>query len=111
MLDAIITGVISGITVFIGLYALLNSGFFEQRIQGILFNFIEACSQNEDLMKNLYQIGAIIGHGLTGGTGLQKRTGKFRWQDIIAQIAMQYFTKNLPASSENTFSKPLDEFK
>ena len=46
--------------------------------------------QTENGAKMLFGIGAMLGNGIKSGVGLQKGTGKFKWQDIIGQIASQF---------------------
>ena len=38
----------------------------------------------------LFGIGAMLGNGIKSGVGITKGTGKFKWQDIIGQIASQF---------------------
>lgn len=57
-------------------------------------NEVETWLNSEKGQKALFQIGAIIGNGAKAGIGLESRGGKFKLQDLIGQIAMQYFTGN-----------------
>ena len=46
--------------------------------------------QTENGAKMLFSIGAMLGNGIKSGVGITKGTGKFKWQDIIGQIASQF---------------------
>ena len=56
--------------------------------------------QTENGAKMLFGIGAMLGNGIKSGVGLQKSTGKFKWQDIIGQIASQFIMSKLPMQSQ-----------
>lgn len=46
----------------------------------------EVVVTNENLQKKLYYIGAVLGQGVKQGIGLSGGKGKFRWEDLAAQI-------------------------
>ena len=52
--------------------------------------------QTENGAKMLFGIGAMLGNGIKSGVGITKGTGKFKWQDIIGQIASQFIMSKLP---------------
>jgi len=60
----------------------------------------------EEGAKMFYGIGALIGNGAKAGFGLTKKSGKFRWEDLLMQIAGQYIGFN-PGQGEQT--QPLNQ--
>jgi len=50
---------------------------------------------SEEGQKLLYSIGALIGNGAMAGTGLKKKSGKFQWQDLAAQVVGSFIQKKV----------------
>lgn len=59
----------------------------------------------EDGAKLVYSIGALIGNGARQGLGINAKGGKFKFEDILAQVAagfiQQYFPTSNPQRSQN----------
>ncbi len=54
---------------------------------------LEAWINSETGQKAIYGIGAIAGSGIIAGTGFQKKSGKFKWQDLAAEVAKGWLEK------------------
>jgi len=64
--------------------------------------------QDEEMQKFLFSVGALIGQGVKSGIGLKARSGKFHWQDLIAQIIGQWVSqKTQPQQQFPPIEKPL----
>ena len=89
-----VVGFLSG-----SLVAILALGVIqkEQILEGIIENFINDLANNEELQKNLYTVGGIIGQGAKAGIGLNlpapAKGGRFSWQNVLVEIASNFFTK------------------
>jgi len=65
---------------------------------------VEKWLNSEAGVKALHSIGSIIGNGAISGAGIPKTSGKFKWQNLIGDIASQFITGKLklPASVGST---------
>jgi len=93
MIEIILSGIIAGLTPILGIYLLQKLGFFDQIIQENIGIFINEAVNDENLQKQLYFIGGILGSGIGKGVGIQKGSGKFGFKDIAMQIAAQWAQK------------------
>ena len=46
--------------------------------------------------KALYSVGVMVGNGAKDSIGLGSKGGKFKWQDLLAQIGVEWARKSLP---------------
>jgi len=74
---------------YIGIMYIKTSHIFEDIITNGIINVINDAQNDESLQKNIYTIGAIIGNGISNGTGLKSsaRGGKLSLNNLIAEIA------------------------
>jgi len=54
----------------------------------------------EDGAKMLYAIGALLGNGAKAGLGFNIKGGKFKWQDLLGEIAGGFIKKTLGIQEE-----------
>ncbi len=102
--EAIISGLIVGASLLIGLYSIIKSNILNIKILEILSDFLDDVSRNEEMAKKLYMVGAILGNGVVSGTGIQKKGGKFGIQDLIVQALGSWLNKSsneMPAPGES----------
>lgn len=91
LLNASISAIITTLSLVIGYYVLSKKAEKMIETQKILIkNDVGKWLNSETGQKALYSIGALIGNGARTGIGLQTKTGKFKLQDLIGQIAGQY---------------------
>lgn len=98
MLDIYIQILISALTVLIGLLGMvliLKRYANSDRFIDIFEDLLEEVAQNEPLQKQIYSIGGLIGSGVRAGVGIGKKGGKMSVQDLIVDIAGQYFRNKL----------------
>lgn len=68
------------------IYYVKTKGLLEETIENVILNI-----QNDpELQQALYQIGGLVGNGAKIGFGMQQKTGKFRWQDMVVELAGQF---------------------
>lgn len=72
---------------YVVLKKLFNDAFLIEKIDVIT---TEICS-DEELQRKLYSIGALLGNGIASGAGFQKKGGKYGLQDLLMQVAGQWF--------------------
>jgi len=56
--------------------------------------------------KALYGIGMMIGQGAKQSIGIGSTGGKFKWQDLLAQVGIQWAQKNLPGLGQLATETP-----
>lgn len=83
-----------GVTVILCIEYFKRTFFFEDLAENLLKNV----ATDEELQKLLYQVGGIVGSGVKGGIGLDlpKKGTRFKWQDLLIDLASQYISKTLP---------------
>ena len=105
----VLTGVGIGIfslllSSYIVIWYLKNNIILEDLIIDITQILLNNVNTDENIQKNLYTIGALIGSGISNGSGLKQtatRGGKFNLNNLLAEIATQFFTKSLNAPQQN----------
>lgn len=51
---------------------------------------LETWLNSETGQKAIFSIGAIIGNGAKAGFGIGTKGGKFKWQDLAAEVAREW---------------------
>jgi len=110
MIELVIGSLLGGIFTSIGLGVLVFYLLRTAKFNVIIEDFLSELAVNEGLQKNLYTLGALVGNGAASGAGLQKRSGKFGWNDIIMQIAANYLGKMIPQGAIEAEGQMLDRF-
>ena len=96
----------------------------DEILQSSLENVIKRFNEDEEMQKSLYQIGGILGQGVKGGMGISTpKSGRFKWQDLVAELAGQWFQKTMinnpspppepspqPGSQDILIQKPRDKW-
>jgi hypothetical protein len=109
--DALLSGLIMGITIVICGYVTLKSGLLDDKISKIMEDFVLSFQTNEELQKALYAIGALIGNGAKTGLGLTRSGGKFGFKDIMAQIVGGFVNRYIPQGINEPRPQEDDRFK
>lgn len=84
---------IGAITVFSGILIALLIGIYIGKtvfLDEILEELIKSIANNEELQKNIYAIGGLIGNGAKNGLGIAPKSGRFKWQDLIGELAVGF---------------------
>lgn len=105
----LIVSIIGWILAPIMTYVIAKSMLNTNKIIEIVEDLLDETSTNDQFKAKIFAIGALLGSGIASGTGLQAKGGKFRWQDMAAQIIGQYAQKFLvekaaPAEGANPFA-------
>ena len=93
----------------IGCISLLISGYIaiwyirkQIKLEDITLEVIDillnSVNTDENIQKQLFTIGALIGGGISQGSGLNntvKRGGKFNMNSLLAEIATNFFAKSI----------------
>jgi hypothetical protein len=93
----------------IGVISLLLSSYIviwylrkQIKLEEIVLECLDIALNNvntdETMQKQIFTIGALLGNGISQGSGLNnsaKRGGKFNMNSLIAEIATNFFTKQL----------------
>ena len=83
---------------YTGIRYIKNSHLFEDTITNGIINAINEAQNDENLQKNLYTVGALLGNGIAQGSGLKnsaKGGGKLSLNNVIAEIASSYIQKSI----------------
>lgn len=99
MLEYMVSGAISGVTVLIGLYVILKSNVFHDRIIEIMTTFVIEVGNNEEIQKSMYIIGGLLANGVKGGVGL-KSGGKTKPMDLIISMLVEKFVPTVMAENQ-----------
>lgn len=67
---------------------------------------LEKWLNSEQGQKALYFIGGLIGNGAATGLGMGKKGGKFKFEDIIGELAVGFLRGNLPVTGQSQASPP-----
>lgn len=124
-LDIVLTPVITVLTGSIVAYFMLKR--LRKEAISIAFEIIE--TKQEEIMtasteflqsaegqKLLYSLGALIGSGVMGGTGIQKKSGKFQWENLATQVIGSFLQSKtginpLPQNNPQLDQKPNNQNK
>jgi len=63
--------------------------------KGLIKGDLEKWLNSETAQKALYSIGGLIGNGAASGLGIQKGSGKFKWQNLVGDLATQFIQGKL----------------
>lgn len=103
-----LAGAMAGIYV---IYHLKAIQFFE----GIAENLINDLSTDEELQKNLYQLGGIVGQGVKAGIGINlpvaNRGGKFKMQDFLLELIGNRLANPSPSPPPQPHPQPVRKDK
>lgn len=96
MIEVVINAVISALTVLLGYYVISKKAEkIVEKTKIELKDELEDWLNSENGQKALFSIGALIGNGAKSGFGLNARSGKYKPQDLLAQIAAQFIQQKL----------------
>lgn len=84
------SGVIGALSGVLGSYVVLKISFSNDTLLEKAEILLEDIAKNEAILKNVYQIGGVLGSGIAQGTGLQRKGGKFGMQDLIMSIVGRF---------------------
>lgn len=110
MIELIYQGIITLLSFFIGYY--LVSKKAEKLIESKEKQYkaaLETWLNSETGAKALYAIGAMIGTGAKQSIGINTRGGKFKFKDILAQVAGNWISNNLPGIGAMNQNNPTQE--
>lgn len=97
----LIVSVIGWFMAPISAYVIAKTMLNRNRILDIFEDIMDETSTNEQFKAKLFAVGAILGSGIMSGTGIQTKTGKFKWQDLAAQVIGQYAQKYLGGQQQS----------
>jgi len=63
--------------------------------KGLIKADLENWLNSETAQKALYQLGGLIGNGAASGLGIQKGSGKFKWQNLVGELATNFISGKL----------------
>lgn len=96
ILNASLSAIISGLTLLMGYYVLTKKAEkMVEKQKNLIKSDVQSWLNSENGQKALYSIGALVGNGARTGIGLQTKSGKFKWQDLVGQIVGSYVQKNV----------------
>ena len=85
-------GFLSGsLAMIAGIYYLKKTSFIEETIE----NVITDLGRDEQMQKDLYVIGGILGQGIKGGIGLANTGGRMNLKSLGVSFAAQFLEKIL----------------
>jgi len=70
---------------------------------------LNSVNTDENVQKNIYTIGALLGNGISQGSGMKQtvnRGGKFNLNNIISEIAANFIANKINASSPSSYQSP-----
>lgn len=111
---AVINSVITILSAFIVYYlfekkAEKTINFYKNQLK----NEAETWLNSESGQKAIYSIGAIIGNGAKAGIGIKTSGGKFKFENLIAEIAGRFIqdriSPNIPQESQVLNNKTPDK--
>lgn len=101
------------LAIFLGLTSIILTYLYINRfrfIQEIISYSLDFVANTEDNQKLLYQISGLIASGIKGGIGIDlstvKRAGKLKWQDLVIELAAQYFKNSGVSPSPSPAPSP-----
>lgn len=103
---AVTSAVITALLVFLIAYWALKTHKIENVIIDSMETLVKEISNDPELQKNVYAMGALLGNGAKGGLGLNMRGGKFKLEDIIIGALGQFLGGNKQESSNNSSALP-----
>jgi len=90
IVDIFALSVIPILLTVILLYVILKTGILEHKISEILSNWLINASEDAEIQKAIYILGALAANGAKSGFGL-KASGKMKLTDIVIQALAQKF--------------------
>jgi hypothetical protein len=100
---AFVSTLLSGYVLY---YLVKKDGFLNEIIEESAFNLVKEAQTNENFQKDLYTIGGLIGSGAKGGLGITNKSGRFKWQDIAAELAAKWIENGITGSSSPSPATP-----
>jgi len=83
------------------------------KLEDITLNVVDillnSVNTDENVQKGVYTLGAIIGNGIANGSGMKQtvgKGGKFSLNNFLAELATNYITKSINASSSSPLQTP-----
>jgi uncharacterized membrane protein YbjE (DUF340 family) len=109
MLEYALSMLIVPITILIACIYIKH--FIEKTIENSkkeLKNEVEMWLNSEKGQKALYAIGALVGSGMKAQFSFLTKGGKFKWQDLVAQIGIGWAQKSglIPTAQGTTETAP-----
>jgi len=98
----LIVSIVGWILAPIMTYVIAKSMLNTDKIIEIVEDLLDETATNDQFKAKVFAIGALLGSGIASGTGLQAKGGKFKWQDLAAQIIGQYAQKFLAKQTTET---------
>ena len=101
-------GAISGLLGAITTYAIARYMTRDDVLFNKLDSMVEKAAHNQEFLQDAYTIGAVIGKGLSDGTGLKAFTkgGKPKWIDIAMAVAQNYIPGLKPKDEQAPGQNP-----
>lgn len=92
---SLVLGLIGAFSGALATYVYAKRMLNTEKITEVLGEFLTEISQNEDLQKRIYIVGALVGKGVKDGVGLQGgKGGKFKLEDLVG-LAIQQFAPQI----------------
>lgn len=107
MFEYILTAVIVALSTFIGVWYIQRKA--EILIENTKYDIKEEVKtwlNSEVGQKALFTVGAIIGNGAKSGFGISAKSGKFKWQDLLGQIAGNYIQNTFGGGTQGVQNVP-----
>lgn len=73
----------------------LQQAFSTENTLAYLSSILSEIQRNEGLQKQLYLQFGLLGQGIVAGTGLKPATGKFKWENLIGELAQSWLQGRL----------------
>jgi hypothetical protein len=74
------------------------------KILEIFDEILTTVKEDTETQKKVFALGVLLGQGIKTGVGLNPKTGKFKFEDLLTQGAamflQQYLNKSQPQQSE-----------
>ena len=96
---------ISAVTLGLGglmTYAIIKKTMNTDHILDITDELLNEITQNTEMQKKVYIVGAILGNGIKSGIGIGKTSGKFKMEDLIGIVVSRFLggQQTQPATSQ-----------
>lgn len=102
MIENILTVCISVLCGAVATYVIIKKLVNPIDLTEEIVNFIVS---DEEMQKKLVLIGALIGNGIKTGIGLNPKSGKYKFEDLISQVLASFFLPKITGEAQT--SEPL----
>jgi len=92
MLEYIIMGSMGFLSGLVSIYLAKKLWIKPDFVLEISDVLLDEITNNPELQKKLYLLGAILGNGIKSGIGINAKGGKFKFEDLIGQAIAMMFT-------------------